>query len=159
MSRNRACFLALLVFVGLSSGCASYQMAELADLTSADRVRLELEQQELARLIQFADPATRTVSGDFVAAGQDSVSVVVHTAGSYRQVQIPRSAVVGTSRRVVDNRKSFIISAAIVGGVAALAIRGFEGRDSSPGGDGGGIDESRVPSFKFRIPFSLGFGR
>lgn len=159
MSRSRARFFTLLVLAGLTSGCASYRVAELSDLTSQDRVRLELEQQELARLIQFADPATRTVTGDFVGSGPDSVSVVVNTPGSYRQVQIPRSAILGTSRREVDNRKSFIISAAIVGGVAALAIRGFEGRDSGPGGDGGGIDESRVPSFKFRIPFSLGFGR
>jgi len=155
MSKLRPLLFAA-VLVG--TGCASYQPAEISTLKPQEKIRVELEPEELARLIGFADPRTRSVSGRFVDEIGDSVAIVVQTPSSYMQVSIPRGSIIQTERRVADNKKSFFVSAAIVGGVAAIAIAGFQGRGQGSIGDDTGIDETRIPLFGFGIPFSLGIG-
>lgn len=154
--KSRSLLLALVVAL---SGCVQYVPADVSELRPDDKVRLQLEDAELAKLLAFADASDRSVTGRFVASTGDSLSVVLRTPAAYTQVSIPRRSIVRLNRGVPDNRKNFIMSAALVGGVAALAVAGFEGRDQGPIGDGSGIDETRVSFFGFRIPFSLGLGR
>ena len=156
MIKARSMFL-LVVLV--ASGCVSYMPADLSDLSRQDKVRIELDPAELAELIRFADPATRSVTGRLVNTSADSVAVVLRTPSSYAQVSIPRTSIVQTHKAVSDNRKSFAVSAIIVGGIAALAVAGFQGRDNTPGGDGNGIDETLIPLIRWRFPFNFGFGR
>lgn len=148
----------LFVVLFAAAGCASYQPAEISSLRPQEKIRLELEQTELARLIAFVDPATRSVSGRFVNEIGDSVAIIVETPLSYMQVSVPRSSIVQTRRRVVDNRKTFMFSALMVGGVAALAVVGFEGAGSDPAGEDPGVDQTKIPLLGFRIPFSFSFG-
>ena len=150
----------LLLFVPLfaAAGCASYQPADISSLQPQEKVRLELEQNELARLIAFADPATRSVNGRFVNEIGDSVAIILQTPLSYMQVSVPRSSIVETRRRVVDNRKTFAFSALMVGGVAVLAAVGFSGGGSDPAGEDPGVDQTRIPLLGFRLPFSFSFG-
>ncbi len=157
--KSRFQILALSFLVLVPSACTSYVQTDVADLRPQDKVRLELEDEELAKLIAFADPATRSVNGRVVSSSIDSISVIVQTATAYTQVSIPNRSVVQAERGVADAKKNFIASALIVGAVAALAYAGFEGRQDNSTGDDTGIDESRVELFGFRIPFSLGFGR
>ncbi len=143
----------------LVAGCVSYVPADVSELKPQDKVRMRLEQQELARLVAFADPGRGTVTGRVLHATPDSIEVVVSTGGSYTQVAVPRSSILGLERGYVDRTKNVLVSAAFVGGVAALAVIGFEGRNENSVGDDTGTDEVRIPLFNIRIPFGLGFGR
>lgn len=159
-SRNMTSFRPLfLVVLFAASGCTSYQLAEISSLQPSDHIRLELDQAELGRLLAFVDPAKRTVSGRFVNRMADSVTIVVETPTTFMQVSVPRSSILQTSRRVLDNRKSFFVSVLVVGAAAALALVGFEGGGEDSFGDDTGIDETLIPLLGFRIPFSLSFGR
>ncbi len=141
------------------AGCASYQPTELSTLQPTDQVRLELDQTELARLLAFANTSTNSVSGRFVNQMGDSVTIVVETPSTFMQVSVPRSSIVQTSRREIDNRKSFFFSALVVGGAAALAVMDFAGGGRDSIGDDTGVDETWIPLLGFRIPFSFSFGR
>ena len=141
------------------AGWASYQPTELSTLQPTDQGRLELDQTELARLLAFANTSTNSVSGRFVNQMGDSVTLVVETPSTFMQVSVPRSSIVQTSRREIDNRKSFFFSALVVGGAAALAVMGFEGGGRDSIGDDDGVDETWIPLLGFRIPFSFSFGR
>jgi hypothetical protein len=149
----------LLVVLFAASGCTSYQPAEISSLQPREQVRLELDQTELARLLAFADPVRRTVSGRFINRMGDSVTIVVETPSAFMQVSVPRSSILQTNRRVIDNRKSFLVSVLVVGVAAAMALIGFEGGGEDSFGDDTGIDETLIPLLGFRIPFSLSFGR
>ena len=149
----------VLVFAVFSSACMSYVQTDVSEIAVQDKVRLELDAEQVNELITFVDPATRTVTGRLVNTSTDSVSIVLQTPASFTQVSIPRRSILGAQRGVVDTKKNIFVSAAIVGAVAALAVKGFEGNDRTPGGDGSGIDETVVPFFGFRIPFSFGLGR
>ncbi len=149
----------LLVVLFGAAGCASYQPVEISSLQPSDQVRLELDQAELAKLLAFVDPSTRSVGGRFVNETGDSMAIVVQTPTSFMQVSVPLSSIVQTQLRTVDNRTTFLFSALAVGGVAFLAWKGFEGGGSDRPGDDTGIDETRIPLLGFRIPFSFSFGR
>jgi len=148
-----------LVLTTLSAACVSYTPTDVSQMSPQDKVRLELDAEQLNELVTFVDPATRSITGRLVDVSADSVAIVLQTPAAFTQVSIPRRSILGSQIGVANVKKNFIVSAVIVGAVAALAVKGFKGRDSSPIGDGGGIDETRVPSVGFRIPFSFGLGR
>jgi hypothetical protein len=155
MSKIRPlCILSVLLF----TGCVKYVQTDVSQLKSTDRIRVELDQEQLALLRAFADNREGTVNGRFVEATADSVSMVVETPTAYQEVRIPRRSIIDTRLRKPDNKKSFVISVVLVGGIGALAAIGFEGRNNDPTGDDTGIDESRIPLFNFRLPFGFGFG-
>ena len=131
----------------------------LGQLPPQDRVRLELDQDQLAQLITYADAQRRSVTGRLVYTTPDSVAVILRTPASYTQVSIPRRSILRMERGKADAKKNVLVSAVVVGGVAALAVAGFEGRDQGPAGDGNGIDESIVQFLGLRLPFRIGIGR
>lgn len=149
----------LLVFMALSTACVSYTATDVSQVSPQDKVRLELDAEQVNELITFVDPATRSVTGRVVNLSADSISIALRTPAAFTQVSIPRRSIVATHVGLADTKKNLLVSAVIVGAVAFLAVKGFEGNDHLPTGDGGGIDETRVSLFGFRIPFSFGLGR
>ena len=149
-----SCSRGVLVALGaaLLSGCYSYVPTELAAIRPQQNVRVELSDEELVRLRAFADGRAGTVSGDFLGASGDSVSMVVRTPLSYQQVSIPRTSIIQASVRTVDTKKNLIVSAALVGAVGIAAYLGFEGRGGEAGGPGPQPEESVVPFFSFGLP-------
>lgn len=152
--------IALMGLVLLSSGCVSYAQTSVAELAPTDRVRIELDDSELPRLLEYVDDRSRSVSGNFVREAGDSVVVVVRAPGAFAQVAIPAAAIVSVERGEVSAAKNIVGSLVIVGGVAVVAVAGFDGggRDGPDPGDG--TEEFRAGSLLFRLPLRLlGIGR
>jgi hypothetical protein len=149
----------LLVLTVLSTACVSYVATDVSQVSPQDKVRLELDAEQVNELITFVDPANRSITGRVVNVDTDSLAIVLRTPAAFTQVSIHRRSILGAHVGVADTKKNFIGSLVIVGAVAAIAVKGFQGNGNSRVGDGGGIDETRVPFFGFRIPFSFGFGR
>jgi len=141
----------------LLAGCHHYAPADLATLAPQEHVRVMLGQAELSNFLAYADARSGSVAGRFVSETADSVTMVVQTPLAYSQVSFPRSSVIQVQRRKVDNRRSFIFSAAAVGFVGVLAYRGFSG-EANPfvGGDSEGGDSALIPLFSLGLPFGIG---
>ena len=73
MRATHALALVLMLFVG---GCYRYVPADLGQVRPAQKVRLQVDQGELARQLAFSDTRTGTLSGSFVRADADSLRVV-----------------------------------------------------------------------------------
>lgn len=152
-------YLALLPALSLSAGgCVSYAQTAIGELEPNDRVRVEIEDTEVARLLQFVDDRSQTVSGSFVWASADSVAVVVRTPAAYSQVTIPRGAILALERGQTSATKNIIGSAVILGGIATAAVLGFEGGGEESIDLGGGTDEFRARAVLFSVPLRLLFG-
>ena len=156
MRSQRPLILALAVFL---AGCHYYAPAEIQTLAPQERIQVELEDDEVTRLLAYVDPRSRTVKGQFVDQAGDSMTMVVRTPLAYSQVTIPNSGIVGLQRREVDNKKSFIFSAAAVGAVAVLAYLGFEGSSSPMGSEGDGAESALIPFLSFAVGLPFGIGR
>lgn len=143
--------------VALISGCYAYVPTDVTEIQPSQVIRVQLTDAELTRLRAFADGRGGTVSGEFVSAGRDSVSLVVRTPLAYQQVAVPRSSIIEASVRRADPKRNLLVSAALVGAVGVAAYLGFEGRGGDKPGPGPQPDESLVPLFTFGLP--LPFGR
>ena len=142
----------------LLGGCVSYAQTNIASLSPQDRVRVQVADSELPRLLHYVNTDSRQVSGTFVEASGDSVTVVLRSPGSFAEVSIPRSGIVLVERGKPDVKRNLLGSALIVGGIAAIAVLGFEG-DSKEGIDlGSGTDEMRPPVVRLRFPFAISVG-
>lgn len=141
----------------LATGCYSYAPVELSEIQPEQTVRMGLSDAELVRLRAFSDPREGTVSGSFVSAGRDSISLVVRTPLAYQQVSIPRSSILESHVRRADPTRNLIVSGALVGAIGLAAYLGFEGRGGEKAGPGPQPDETLVPLFTFGLP--LPFGR
>lgn len=113
-----------------AAGCATYRPAVVEELTPDQRVRVRVEPDVLADLVAFAEGAQGQLGGRFAALRGDSVEFRFETPASYRQVVLPRSAILGLERRETSPTRSIAFSAAVVGGIGLLAYLGFEGEES-----------------------------
>ena len=133
------------------AGCATYRPVTMNDLSPQQRVRVQVEPEVLADLVAFAEGAEGHLSGRFVEMRGDSVAFRFETPSSYREVAMPRSAVLSIAGRASSPTRSVALSAAIVGGVGLAAWLGFEGRSSGDAGDDAETD-ALVPVLLFAIP-------
>lgn len=142
------------------SGCHYYAPAEPSALGPQERIRVQVNPNEAANLMAFVDARSMTVSGQFISQSADSVRMVVRTPLAFAPVSIPRTSIVSLERRSVDNKKSFIFSAAAVATIGVLAYKGFEGNNNNiPGGDGDGGDATVIPLFSWVLGLPFGLGR
>ena len=142
----------------LSGGCVSYAQTDIASLHPQDRIRVEVADSELPRLLQYVNTDSRQVSGTFLEASGDSVSVVLRSPGSFAEVSIPLANIVLVERGQPDVKRNLLGSAVIVGGIAAIAVLGFEGNSKEDIDLGGGTDEMRPPVVRLRFPFAIRIG-
>lgn len=158
MHRMPALRPAVLALAALTAaGCYTYVPADVSDIQPSQTVRLSVDDAELTRLRAYADGRAGTVSGEFVSAGPDAVSMVVRTPLAFQQVEIPRSSIVQAAVRRADPVRNLIVSGALVGAIGLAAYLGFEGRGGEQGGPGPQPDEALIPLFSFGLP--LPFGR
>ncbi|MCE2455394.1 MAG: hypothetical protein J4G12_06170 [Gemmatimonadetes bacterium] len=149
--------IALAIPIVIAGGCVSYAQTSVAELEPTDKVRIEIDDSEVARLLAFVDDRSQSVSGDFVHASEDSISVVVRTPASYSKVSIPLSAIVLLERGRTNVAANVIGSAALLGGLTAIAVAGFDGGGQDPT-DLGGTDEFRGRVVLISLPLSLLLG-
>ena len=143
---------AVFLAVAVVGGCATYQQATVPELPPQQRVRMRLAADELARNIAFASGNQGYVNGRFVEERGDSAVFVLTSSTGYDQVVLPVEAILQLERREAAQGRSFLLTAGLVGGVAALAYFGFEGNQS---GDRPGDDdpvEALAPLVRFTIP-------
>lgn len=137
-------FAAAFVAALAVAGCATYRPAAVEELAPSQRVRVRVEPETLADLVAFAEGAQGQLGGRFVALRGDSVAFRFETPSSYRQVVLPRSAILGLERRESSPARSIAFSAAVVGGIGILAYLGFEGGESG--------DDSLPPDSEALVP-------
>jgi len=147
----KPCRAARIALVAACAGCATYRPVTVDDLSPQQRVRIQVEPDVLADLVAFAEGAEGHLGGRFMEVRGDSVAFRFETPSSYREVVLPRSAVLSVAGRESSPIRSVALSAAIVGGVGVAAWLGFEGRASGDDGDDADTD-ALVPVFLFTIP-------
>jgi hypothetical protein len=133
----------------LSLGCFHYTPSLAAETSAGDIVRLQLTEPGSTRLAAVLGPQAQWLEGRLVTVSDSgyavSVSAVTRTGDSVIQwagepVMIPRDAVAGTERRVVDRGRSFVV----VG--LAIASAALTGKWIRGAGGGAGTETGVVPS-------------
>ena len=148
----RPCRAARIALVAACAGCATYRPVTVDDLSPQQRVRIQVQPDVLADLVAFAEGAEGRLGGRFMETRGDSVAFRFETPSSYREVVMPRATIRGLERRESSPTRSVALSAAVVGGIGALAWLGFEGRDG-PGADQPGDEpDALVPLLFFVVP-------
>ena len=148
---------ALFVLVLLAAGCSTYSRVSIGELPAQQRVRMQLTAEELGRHILFASGNLGYVSGRFVEARGDSAIFVLTSSTAHSQVSLPVESILRLERKDPNLGRSFLFSAAIVGGVATLAYLGFEGQENSGPNPDEDITDQFAPGIRIAIP--LGWTR
>lgn len=142
--------------LALTQGCYRYAPLTTEELSPGSVVRLRLTAPGAERLASVVGPGTTTVDGRVIAVSDTAYLVAVSgvvrhgpsgaTDGdegtpvgwSGEQISLPRSALSGAQRRVLDRKRSFVVAGI---GVAAIALTGKAVRSAGGGattGPGGG---------------------
>ncbi len=107
------------------------------------------------RNIQYAFGGDGFVGGRFIEVRGDSVTLLLTTPTAFSQVAVHRESILSLERRDASNGRSLLLSAAIVGGVAALAYLGFDGgSEGGPPADDD-VGDALRPGLLFQIPVGL----
>ncbi len=135
-----------------SVGCATYRQTPLEELSQRQPVRVRLAPEEFVRNVAFASGPQGLVGGRFVEARGDSVTLLLTTPTAFSQVTVHRNSILSLERKETSRRRSLLVSAAVVGGVAALAYLGFEGgSEGEPGPNDSDVDAFR-PGVRLVLP-------
>jgi len=151
--RGRLALLSALAASFVLGGCFSYRPAEVSQVEPSSRIRVSLADQEFPRLRAYLDARQGTVSGEFVGYESDSLTMVVETPISFQEISIARSSVLQVEQREVNQLRSVLISAGIIGGVGLLAYLGFDGRGGELARPGPQPEDSWLPLFSVGLPF------
>ena len=98
----------LLVLTVLSTACVSYVATDVSQVSPQDKVRLELDAEQVNELITFVDPENRSITGRVVNVDTDSLAIVLRTPAAFTQVSIHRRSILGAHGGVADTKKNFI---------------------------------------------------
>lgn len=130
-------------------GCFRYAPLTAAETSAGDVVRFRLTEPGSSRLAALVGPQALSLDGRLVSVSDSgyvvAVSSVTRTGPSVIQwsgetVTIPRDAIAGTERRVVDRGRSFAAAAVAI---AAVALTGKWVRGA---GGGSGTETGGMPS-------------
>lgn len=142
--------VAFFAFTGTS--CATYQPASIEELNPSERVRIQVGPEYLAQYVAFIQGERGQMSARFLGMNADSAVFRLEGGGGYREATLPLSTLLDIERRESKPGRSLLFSAGIVGGVAALAYLGFEGRDDASGDGEPPEPENVIPIMMFTIP-------
>ena len=116
---------------------------------------MQLAPEELARNISFASGNQGLISGRFVVAQGDSATFVLTSPTGFSQISLPLASILMLERKDPSHGRSILLTAGVVGGVATLALLGFEGSENS----GPDPDDDTVDAFRPIIRFAIPLGR
>lgn len=111
-----------------------------------------LTPEELGRNIMFSNGNQGYVSGRFVEVRGDSAVFVLTSHTAHSQVSLPLRSIVQLERKDPNLGRSFLLSAGLVGGVAALAYLGFEGEQNTAPDPDDDLTDQFAPGFRIVIP-------
>lgn len=144
--------LVLLAVLLAGTGCATYHQAVIGELPPQQRVRVRLAPDDLARHIAFASGNQGFIEGRFVELVRDSATFLFTSPTAHAQVRLPLESVLVLERKESSQGRSMLLTAALVGGVAALAYFGFDGsQDTEPYSDDD-LTDQLVPGIRIVIP-------
>ena len=134
------------------AGCNTYRQVGIAELPAEQAVRMLLTPEELGRHIMFSSGNQGYINGRFVEVRGDSAVFVVASNTMQSQISLPLGSIVQLERRDPNLGRSFLLSAAIVGGVATIAVLGFEGEENTAPDPDDVIIDQFAPGFRIVIP-------
>jgi hypothetical protein len=132
-----------ILFLSLAAGCYRYDPAPGVTPVTGDEVRFTLSQEAAQELAPVLGARTRSLTGRILADGGTAYTfavdrtfkddgVVVVWAGD--RVSIPRSGVAQTDRRVLDRKKSMLVTGgAILGALVATVVLAQLKGEGNPG--------------------------
>lgn len=144
--------VALLLLLIPGTGCNTYRQAGIAELPAEQRVRMLLTPEELGRHIRFSSGNQGYVNGRFVEVRGDSAVFVLTSHTAHSQVSLHLGSIVRLERKDANHGRSFLLSAAIVGGVATLAYLGFEGEQNTAPNPDDDLTDQFAPGIRIVIP-------
>lgn len=113
---------------------------------------MRLAPEELGRHIMFSSGNRGYVNGRFVEVRGDSAVFVLTSTNAHSQVALPLGSILELERKDPSNGRSLLLSAAIVGGVAALAYLGFEGEENTGPNPDDDLTDQFAPGLRVVIP-------
>ena len=113
---------------------------------------MQLAPEELGRHILFTSGNQGYVSGRFVEIRGDSAVFVLTSSTAHSQVSLPVGSILSLERKDANHGRSFLLSAALVGGVATLAYLGFEGEQNSGPNPDDDLTDQFAPGIRIVIP-------
>lgn len=144
--------VALLLLLIPGTGCNTYRQVGIGELPAEQRVRMQLTPEELGRHIMFSSGNQGYVNGRFVELRGDSAVFVLTSHTAHSQVSLPLGSIVSLERKDANLGRSFLLSAALVGGVATLAYLGFEGEENTAPDPDDDLTDQFAPGIRIVIP-------
>ena len=148
----------------MASACYSYTALPPSGPKLGERVRVRVSGSEAERLESVVGLRDRSLEGDLLEQGDSSIALAVplpisQQGGSFDQppqqrIVIPRAEVQDVQLRRLDRLRTSLLVGGVVAGVAAIAV----GKGSTllgNRGPGGSPNETRLPSGKFVLGWSL----
>lgn len=136
--------LSPLVLLLLACGCYRYQPGSPTDWAVGSEVRLKLNAAGAQSLAAEVGQGVDALSGRLIEIGDSQVAVSMgrtyrpsgsEVAWSGERVVVPRAAILGTERRVLDRKRTTLASvAAVLGAGLVGAILKSVSTKGSPGG-------------------------